>query len=297
MARGLRVVTNGDPARLDAVAGPYLRARPAVHSVLLTNLARALVRADRPVELPADLWWWVETADGEVVAVLMHTPPHGAYLSDGPDDAVALLARELHARRPDLPGLGGPGLVAAVFARAWQDDGGAPAQVGMRQGLWAVERVVPPPAAPGRHRLATAGDADTLRQWASAFVREATPLGTRGGGPDVDHVTDRLAAGLLHVWDVDGAPVSMCAVTVAVADVVRVQIVYTPPSLRGKGFAAACVAAVSAEQLAHPGRTCMLYTDLANPTSNALYQRIGYRRIGEALDLVFPAARTATLDP
>ena len=64
----------------------------------------------------------------------------------------------------------------------------------------------------------------------------------------------------------------------------RVQLVFTPPELRGHGFASACVAVVTARELA-AGRTPMLYTDLANPTSNAIYQRIGYRWVTEAVSL------------
>jgi predicted GNAT family acetyltransferase len=59
----------------------------------------------------------------------------------------------------------------------------------------------------------------------------------------------------------------------------------TPAPLRGNGYAGACVAAATADAIAGPGRSCVLNTDLANPTSNALYQRLGYRQVAEALDL------------
>ena len=39
------------------------------------------------------------------------------------------------------------------------------------------------------------------------------------------------------------------------------------------------MAQVSREMLAHGRRFCFLYTDMANPTSNAIYQRIGYRLV------------------
>lgn len=74
----------------------------------------------------------------------------------------------------------------------------------------------------------------------------------------------------------------MAAVTVAQGGVSRVQLVYTPPENRKRGYASACVASLTARELATPGRTCMLNTDLANPTSNGIYQAIGYRRVGEA---------------
>jgi predicted GNAT family acetyltransferase len=68
---------------------------------------------------------------------------------------------------------------------------------------------------------------------------------------------------------------------------IRVSFVYTPPELRGRGYASACVAAVSGRALASGKSFCTLYTDLANPTSNSIYQRVGYRRIGEAAMIAF----------
>ncbi len=286
MTSTLRGVLNGDPARLAQVAGEFLRACPVEHNVILTTLARTLARdsQERPSGQPADLWWWVEDGD-RVVAVLMHTPPHGAAVSTGPDAAMALLARTLLAERRGLTGVGGLAGSARAFAQGWQAAGAPAAAVGMRQGLLVADSVVDPAPVDGRHRLATAVDLPTLRPWGTAFVREATPYRSRDHR-DVDHVTWRVANSSLHVWDVDGEPVSMAAVTPPAADVARVQLVYTPPALRGNGFAAACVAALTRDELAHAGRRCMLYTDLANPTSNALYERVGYRRVGEALDLL-----------
>ncbi len=67
----------------------------------------------------------------------------------------------------------------------------------------------------------------------------------------------------------------------------RIGPVYTPPSRRGHGFATALVAHASAHALAHGVDRCWLHTDLANPTSNAIYQRIGYEWVCEATELRF----------
>ena len=281
------VVTGHDPQRFAERVRAFLAGRPARHSVVLTRLTRALAgeRSDPP---ESELWWWVERpSDGDVVAALMQTPPHGAYLATDDESAVRALARAAWRVRPELRSVGGPDATAEVFADEWRRCGGPPAAVVMRQRLLQVDELVEPPAPAGRHRLARAADVPLLRGWGEAFTDEATP-----GGVRIDHVTARVAAGLLHVWEVDGQPVSMAAVTVPEAGVARVQLVYTPPEQRGRGYAAACVAAVTREQLAVPGRSCMLYTDAANPTSNAVYERLGYRVIGTATDLAF----TATID-
>lgn len=277
------VVTGHDPRRFAERVRPFLGERPARHSVVLTRLARALA-GERSQPPESELWWWVEQPDGQVVAALMQTPPHGAYLAADDEAAVRALARAAWAVRPDLRSVGGPDPTAAVFADEWARCGGPPAEVVMRQRLLQVDRLVEPPQAPGRHRLAAPADVPLLRAWGEAFTDEATP-----GGVRIDHVTARVAAALLHVWEVGGRPVSMAAVTQPEAGVARVQLVYTPPAERGHGYATACVAAVTREQLAEPGRTCMLYTDAANPTSNAVYERLGYRVIGTATDLAFAA--------
>jgi predicted GNAT family acetyltransferase len=64
-------------------------------------------------------------------------------------------------------------------------------------------------------------------------------------------------------------------------------MVYTPPHLRKQGYATSCVAALTQRMLDSGKRFCCLYTDLTNPTSNAIYQKIGYQPVCDSEDLVF----------
>lgn len=283
---GLRVVVEADPGAFVERAGGFLAGYPVEHSVLLTRSAQAVTGA-LPAADEGDLWLWVEQPDGAVLCAAMQTPPHGLYLSLGPPVAVRALAGALWQVRPHLPGVGGMLPGPETFASRWLALGGPAAETGMRQGVYAAHGVRHPIGVPGRHRLASGDDAPLLRSWAQAFTDET---GT-GIGSAVDHVGPRLAAGLLHVWEDDaGQPVSMAAVTGAFAGVSRVQLVYTPPDERGRGYASACVAAVTGRELEHTGRSCMLFTDLADPTSNAIYQQVGYEWVGEARTLVFAAS-------
>jgi GNAT superfamily N-acetyltransferase len=269
---------------LDRV-GEFLRRRPVEHSVLLNAAA---TRIGEDVAGPgSNHWFWVQEGE-DVVATAQHTPPHGVFLSTGPPEAMRIFAATLWRLCPELPGVTGLGRAAHEFAAEWSRLGGPHATPGMRQGLYAAEEVKIPFGVAGRFRPARGADAPMLCDWLDHFVAEAG-VAARAK----NEVASRIDAGLLFVWEAGSVVVSMAAITVAQGGVSRVQLVYTPPQHRGRGFASACVAALTARELAIPGRTCMLNTDLSNPTSNGIYQAIGYRRIGEADELRFLSSTEA----
>jgi predicted GNAT family acetyltransferase len=176
----------------------------------------------------------------------------------------------------------GLGTAPEEFVREWERLGGPPATPGMRQGVFATQEVTIPSRVAGRLRLPTDADRSLLRDWADQFFAES---GATSSGKD--EIGSRIDAGLLVVWEVDGVVVSMAATTVAQGAVARIGLVYTPPEHRRRGYASACVAQLTARELATPGLTCMLYTDLANPTSNGIYRALGYHHIGDGLELRF----------
>ncbi|WP_426564527.1 GNAT family N-acetyltransferase [Angustibacter sp. McL0619] len=275
----LRLRWTSDAAEFLERTGGFLRGRPVEHSILLSVPAQWVgVRSEAA---DANCWLWVEDGD-QVLAAAILTPPHGVGVSPAPDEAVRLIAAELYDERPQLPSVSGVRPAAETFAATWRELGGPPASTAMAQGLYVADPVQQPDGVPGRLRLAQPVEAPLLRQWVDGFYREAG-----GVHDDQDIVGPRIEAGRLYLWDVDGDPVSMVAHTAAEGGVTRVQLVFTPQPLRGNGYASAVVAALTQQEQAHPGRVCMLYTDLANPTSNRIYQRIGYRRVGDAVTLAF----------
>jgi predicted GNAT family acetyltransferase len=146
----------------------------------------------------------------------------------------------------------------------------------MRQRLHKIEHVnADLPAIQGRLREATSSERDLAVEWALAFVREAIPNHPNEAEESVDR---HLRAGTLYFWE-DGGPVTMCASVGGARTSARINLVYTPPDLRSRGYATAVVSALTRRLLAGGNRYCCLYTDLANPTSNSVYQRIGYRPV------------------
>ena len=96
----------------------------------------------------------------------------------------------------------------------------------------------------------------------------------------------RIAGGLVWIWHDDG-PVAMAAFTPAVAGVSRIGAVFTPDEHRRRGYAAACTAAVTQAALDAGADRCILYTQLGNPQSNAIYRRLGYRPVQELIHYAF----------
>jgi RimJ/RimL family protein N-acetyltransferase len=284
-----------DTAGFLAAAGDFLRADPARNTVMLSVTEDLLLKAAAPGETL--FGWWQPDGD-QVRAAFMHTPDYPLLLSRVSGPAAAALARDLTAdsgtgRR--IPGVNVGQEAADGFAAAWRDRTGDAVAVYRRMRLFRLGELIPPrPWPEGTARLATGTEHDLLARWFGAFAREV------GDPPGQDHskaAAGRLAYGGITVWEAGGVPVSVVGRTRAVAGMVRVGPVYTPPELRGRGYAGAATAAVSQAALDAGLREVVLYTDLANPTSNALYQRLGYRPVEDRVVLSFTPAARVTLHP
>jgi predicted GNAT family acetyltransferase len=259
---------------------PELLAREAEHSLLLGSAyARRAAGAGATAPYLA-----VVRDDGLALAALLAGARPLLLASDRSEteDAVGRLAADLVRAGLHPTGAHGRAGLAERFARAWGEATGARWRLAMRQRLHALSEPRPVRMAPGELRPAGASDLPLLEEWVIAFEREA--LGKALGGPDADRLraaaARRLAAGELFVWE-DGAPRAMAASARPTRGTIAVNAVYTPPSERGRGYATACVARLSERLLAAGARQCVLFTDLANPTSNAIYAKIGYRGVAD----------------
>ncbi|MHB1243774.1 MAG: GNAT family N-acetyltransferase [Gaiellaceae bacterium] len=274
----MEVVQLSDPAAFLDRAAPLLLADEARHNLIL-GIAGTL--RDHAEMYPDYALWLVEEA-GSAIGAALRTRPLNLVLARGSDDAIRLLAAAIDE---ELPGVVGAvpeveGFVAAL---------GAQAEPRVRQGIYALRTVRPPRPVAGRPRPATRADRPILLDWWRAFGIEA--LGE--SEPDenriarnIDHKLSEPAGGIA-LWEVDGRPVSAVGFGSPTPTGVRIGPVYTPPELRGRGYASALTAHVSAEQLAAGRSFCFLYTDLANPTSNKIYADIGYERVCDSVEYSF----------
>jgi hypothetical protein len=245
-------------------------------------LGGALRLIGRPAHPERPRYFATVREGGELRAAAMHTPPFPLALAGGGADVGAALERvaaDLLAAGVRPRGVFGPAALADDFAERWTRATGEAAHVAMRERLFALTEVLPVREAPGALRRASDADEGTLARWMAAFDTEAL------GEADEDRARAaarrRIAAGEMWVWEVEGEPRAMAASDRPTPNGVAVNAVYTPPEWRGQGYATNAVARLSAGLLAQGRSFCVLFTDLANPTSNAIYVRIGYRPLAD----------------
>jgi predicted GNAT family acetyltransferase len=270
------VTLHDDPARALDEAGAFLRSRPVEHNLILTLLSQRISR-------PEPGRYWLALDGAEVVGVAFMSPI-GFIVSLTPmaSDAVEALVDAVVEQGEAPLGVSGEAATAAAFAGHWTERRGTAATPHMGMRVYRAFDVVSPDGVPGRLRTATPDDAAEVLAMIEGFHRDT---GEASVVDDAAHLA-RIAGGAYVVWDVAGQTVAMAARTEPVAGMSRVQAVYTPPEHRRRGYAGAVVAELTARVRAD-GADAMLYTDLGNPTSNAVYRRIGYRAVAENIQYRF----------
>jgi predicted GNAT family acetyltransferase len=294
---------HGDPAGFLEVAGEHLAADPVLSTVVATVARRAVEAVD--LARGTGPRWWLTVWDGSRVAgVGMRTapaPPHPLFVLPMPDEAAVELARVLHERGEPAVGVNGSMPTARLVAEECARLMGGDVVVAERTRLHAVREVVPPRPVPGRLRRAAAEDLDLVLCWYLAFEVDAAEQAGRPGGhpmlepPDAATLLPRIEQGRVWLWeDEHGVPVHLTAANPPAYGVVRIGPVYTPRERRGRGYASAAVAEVS-QQLLDGGHQVCLFTDQANPTSNKVYEALGYRPVVDMANLeVIPSVTTPT---
>ncbi|MDQ3880446.1 MAG: GNAT family N-acetyltransferase [Chloroflexota bacterium] len=278
-----------DAAAFEARALPFLGEREAENNLVI-GLARNL--RNSPRSYGRDAWFMVVVRDGAVVGAALRTPPRYLILSGIDDErAIDALARDLAVHDAQLPGCMGELQVAQRFVETWAWLTGARYAVTRRERIHRLARVIWPRMPSGHARRAAASDRELLTAWIDAFWKES--LGESDGGEATLAVNRWLnePERTMYLWD-DGRPVAMCGVSGPTPNGIRIGPVYTPPPLRRRGYASACVAVASQEQIDAGRRFCFLFTDAANATANHIYREVGYEPVCDAIEYrIVPPSR------
>ncbi len=264
----IEVRATDDPAAVLREAGAFLLTRPVEHNVILSILHSRLAH---PV--PGRYWWVVR--DGIVAGVGMQTP--ASFSATTTPMAGPLVGALVAVTDPPVPGVIGEAATAAAYAGAWAQRHRVPVRPSEGERLFRLDGARRVGRASGAIRPADADDRSLIIGWVEGFAADT------GDAPEAaDVVVDRyLDERSVWVWD-DHGPVSMARAAPVVAGVVRIGPVYTPPEHRARGYATTCVEHLS-RHVEAGDHVAILYTQLANPTSNAIYRRIGYEPVLEVL--------------
>jgi predicted GNAT family acetyltransferase len=229
-------------------------------------------------------------SDDQVLAAAVMTPPMRLVLAATDSrEALRALAGDVVAFDRSMPGVGGAVPVSQMFAEAWRDLTGDAFQPLRSERIYQLTRVNHPAGVPGAARRAGGSDRDLLIDWFNAFELDAFGSAGLDVPGRVDSYLEVSTRGVF-LWE-DGRPVSMAGFGGFTPHGVRIGPVYTPPHLRGRGYASALTAWLSQHLLDGGRQFCCLYTDQANPTSNHIYQAIGYSPVCDVAEYKFtPAA-------
>ena len=270
------LVRHAGPGDFLQRAESWLLASEAEHNL---HLSLAYVRRDAGAT-GADVLFGTVEQDGDLVGCVIRTPPHKLLITSMPPEAAPDIVGPVAELYDEIPAVLGQADSAVAVASAWTALKGGGWETGMQQRIYRLDQVEPVRPVPGAMRLATMDDLELLTDWGTGFARDAGHAFLLAR-EQVNRMIERQD---LHIWQ-DESPASMAVAQGATPNGCRVGYVYTPPELRGRGYASALVARLSQRMLDSGMTFCVLYTDLGNPTPNAIYQRIGYNAICDVRDI------------
>lgn len=282
------------PSEFLDTAGEWLGREPVIGTVVATMAQRANRALQDGRELPLHDWWLVVREGDRVAGAAMRSAPfepRPLFVLPMPEGAAVALAGELVGRGEEVMALNGALPATQVCADELARLTGREAIVAMHSRLHQARRVVLPKEPDGLLRRATLDEVGLAREWFAAFLTDADAQAGRptrahaGEVPTVEEMGRRIADGQIWLWEVAGEPVHLSALNPPSFGVSRIGPVYTPLEHRGHGYAGATVAALTSRVLAAGDVPC-LFTDQANPVSNALYARIGYEPVVDMANFV-----------
>ena len=277
MSAELHVLRLPDAAAFLERAGAWLLRAEARNNLML-SLADRMLRGSKIYDQGA--YFAVVERAGHIEGCIMRTPPFKLLVTELPADTIGAVVDAVAALYDEIPAVLGPEPAAGSVAREWARRRTLTAARDMEQRIYQLEQVVPPSTLPpGELRLATLADLDLVTYWIENFSEEVKMPTHRARALG----EERIRQHELFLW-IDGEPRAMVAWAGRTPNAVRIAYVYTPTAHRNRGYATACTAQASQRALDSGYKFCFLFTDLSNPVSNSIYQRLGYAPVADVVD-------------
>jgi uncharacterized protein len=258
---------------------PFLARQEEANSLFL-GLLRMF--CSKPPE--QQLYFACDEDEGEVTSAVFFTGL-GLILTEGANPTAYVAPILDKGLLP--PSVVGPNAPVGQFTKAWMSATNSHVVTTVRQRIYSLREVVFPQGVEGEMQVAPETSVDLAAEWARAFHAEAIAHEPGSDERLRQFAADRIRDQRLFFWMRNGQPVSMAALGRTTGRTVTVNAVYTPPEFRRQGYASALVASLSSHALAQGPEAVVLYTDLANPTSNRIYQDVGFRPVCDSLNLWF----------
>ena len=290
----MRVISHDTAEGFWSTAGTLLTADPVHNTVELTILDK--LRKGMAYGTDQEILLTVHE-DGRLIGAAVGTPPYPLRVGALPEAAFPAVIDHLRQAGVRLPGVDGPADAARSFAAQWTAGTDLGTELIRNERLYVLDELTPPTGVPGKARLADEADVPVLARFRREFTIEALSPGEQADDPDdfTERTRNALLAGAASMlWLVSEEPEEPVAFAVASrpsSGMSRIGPVYTAPRHRGRGYGSAVTAAVSRWASEHGAERVVLFTDLANPTSNSIYQKIGYRPLVDHLGMTFVSPR------
>ncbi len=227
---------------------------------------------------------------GEIILVAIMTPPFNITLYErgniANDDALKILCENLLKENITVPGVLSSNDLAKRFADEYTARANKNYAIHQKMRIYTLEKVSVNIPQIGYLKKAEEKDLYFLPYWYNEFNFDCG-FERQSLEEVAASVKEAIEGKMLFVLEDGGVPVSMASAAREIVNGRRVAMVYTPPYFRNKGYASSCVAKVSQIVLDMGCKYVTLFTDLSNPISNSIYQKIGYKPVCDNLELVF----------
>jgi uncharacterized protein len=254
------------------------------------NLIIGIANGLRARKVPGDALMWSVKEHKNILLVSVMTPPRDLIVasSEMNEQAISLLITELITNKTELPGILAENTFADTFCKRWSEETGDESKLFRRERAYQLLKCREIKFSLGQMRLAVREDLDQIAEWVIDFHREINESITEEGAKQMSEM--KIANKDIFVWT-DRGIASMCASDRESQHGKVINLVYTPPQNRGKGYATSCVHNLCQRILDEGKSFCSLFADLDNQTSNSIYCKIGFDPILDLLHYRFEKQR------
>jgi predicted GNAT family acetyltransferase len=280
----MTIVRDADVNAFLEATSPLLYASEAEYGLML-GLAEGLQR--RPMEGYRPTFLRAVDENKVTLAAFIQTRVENGIITHARSSEIDLFVEQLVREREAIKGIVGPSSASRKFAECFAKTRGTPVALAMAQKILELREVIRPRSCRGRFVQATLNEVELVSSWLSEFEKEAIPHNQRDRSELRKLAEAKIANGDFYLWEVEKQNVAMAATGRPTKTGISVNAVYTPQPHRGHGYASNLVARISQKMIDEGRSFCALYTDASNPTSNKIYQAIGYEIIGESAHYLF----------